>query len=181
MTRIAAPRVPRTTASLPQSVIVNVRTQFETRIVDFVSHRHAPAGHTLEVHELRRRFMDPDGPEWMYSGPTSTVIDAYATAVQAYSQGHTVVAIKAFLDHVGDYPDDGPARCGGGTGGGEFMEAADACSLSLDPSRAKGKAAGHAPVQGVPMAAGWRPMAQFGDRTGGHGGGDESRKSSSAV
>uniref|UniRef100_A0A7S1HVK3 PAS domain-containing protein n=1 Tax=Eutreptiella gymnastica TaxID=73025 RepID=A0A7S1HVK3_9EUGL len=91
-----------------QALAEGISNDFETRIVDFVSHRTVEG--VVPVYEVRRQYVDRDGPEWMYNLPTNMVPQMYTRAIQSYQAGQVVKCKEELRLHLLSWPEDGAAR-----------------------------------------------------------------------
>eukprot|EP00667_Euglena_gracilis_P001956 EG_transcript_1956 len=83
--------------------------RFETRVVDWVEHRHS-LGNTVCVHEIRRALDGGGDPCWMYSVPWDTVPPPYSDAVRSLQNGNAREARDLLAAFLQQQPHDRPAR-----------------------------------------------------------------------
>uniref|UniRef100_A0A7S1N735 Guanylate cyclase domain-containing protein n=1 Tax=Eutreptiella gymnastica TaxID=73025 RepID=A0A7S1N735_9EUGL len=83
--------------------------QFETRLVDWVTHRHWE-GQILTVHEVRRPFVEDGDDLWMYTSPCRSVPKPYLDAIHYLREGHLQQGKDLLLAYMQEYPADGPAK-----------------------------------------------------------------------
>eukprot|EP00668_Euglena_longa_P033933 GGOE01043608.1.p1 GENE.GGOE01043608.1~~GGOE01043608.1.p1 ORF type:complete len:957 (-),score=200.89 GGOE01043608.1:235-3105(-) len=111
--------------------------RFETRVVDWVHHRHS-AGQLLDVLEIRRALDGSGDPGWMYSVPWSTVSQLYTNAVACLRNCNVDQAKELLTAFLSEQPDDRPARlllwainCGA-QGGCHALHPLEACPATRD-------------------------------------------------